>query len=606
MLEPTPQPGSVADPGVDFRPRVVAHERKRAKAPDPPADGEKAGILESREKGASLLRRKTSQGSSPGHEGKKVHEPQEELELPHHGRWPVPERIDHDALGSPPLTFVVFTRRGEKSFRDGPEERTDRRGQGIGHRDRAPGVGRAPFRVRQPMPPGQGPGVTGGDRDDRDDGGWRRSSKASLAGTDRSPYDVYEELRDSFSPSPMTPTRPLRTHIRPILGAILLGGVASCMEPIPAGNDAGPLGSAPERALIETLRLGGIEAGEEEAFQREPGLTVRPDGSIYVLHSERGRIAAFDAEGSFQLWLGGQGEGPGEFRIAASIGRVDDTLWVRNFPEPRISRFLPDGTHVSTRTALYDFGIPLSAPAGISGVLRGDRVYVEAAGFPVGQDGQVQLPALVGDPELTRMDTLFTVPSPRGRLGGTAFAPFRQPPYHHLAPDGSGVVLAEWSEHAPGELMVRFFGPDAGERWSWRLSVPPQPISDALRDSVVEDGAEVLRTLAERLRELGVPEAQIPSLTHAEIESQIYLPEAEPPIRDVRVGIDGTIWLQRSDGPREGPWVAFEPDGTALFQVRLPHGATLRQASREAVWGVESDEMEVPFVVRWDVADSRP
>lgn len=86
-----------------------------------------------------------------------------------------------------------------------------------------------------------------------------------------------------------------------------------------------------------------------------------------------------------------------------------------------------------------------------------------------------------------------------------------------------------------------------------------------------------------------------------EVLRQVFLPGYYPPIRAVRLGIDGTVWVQRTDGLDEGPWVALAPDGTPQFQVGLPEKATLRHGSSEAIWGTEIGEMDVPHVVRWEI-----
>ena len=72
--------------------------------------------------------------------------------------------------------------------------------------------------------------------------------------------------------------------------------------------------------------------------------------NIYILDGTTQEIQVFDAEGGFLRTLGGQGEGPGEFReaLGPAIAR-GDTLWVADGRAPRYSIFAPDGTFIGTR-----------------------------------------------------------------------------------------------------------------------------------------------------------------------------------------------------------------------------------------------------------------
>lgn len=142
---------------------------------------------------------------------------------------------------------------------------------------------------------------------------------------------------------------------------------------------------------------------------------------------------------------------------------------------------------------------------------------------------------------------------------------------------------------------------------SWTLSVRPVPLPDALRDSLVYAGRDRVREARRRALEQNLFEEYAPSVPTAdEVAEAAYLPARSPPIRDVLLGLDGTVWLQRADGLAEGPWLALGPDGTPLFRVTLPAGAHLREASGEALWATTTDELGIPYVVRWDVVDPEP
>jgi hypothetical protein len=366
------------------------------------------------------------------------------------------------------------------------------------------------------------------------------------------------------------------------------------------------LDAVPERILEPAYRLGGPDAPEHLSFQSPPQVAVGRSGHLYVQHAEQGRVAVLDEAGGFVRWIGGLGEGPGEFQIAAAIGLVGDTLWVRNWPTPRISRFLTDGTHISTERTLYDFDYRMTAPAGVSGYLEGGRAWIEPDALVAGQEGQIELPVMVGDRAMSTEDTLFTVPNPRGRLAGMAFAPFEQPPFHDAAADGRGILLAEWSETNAGAVRVRFFSPAGSEEQSWTVAFTEKPVSSALRDSLIDAGIASVEALAERLAGQGIPAGSYrETISRTDVEAEVYLPHFSPPVRRVLVGVDDTYWIQLTTGQAEaGDWLAFDTAGAPLFRVRVPDGARLQQASRKSVWATLQDALDVSYVVRWDLVES--
>lgn len=123
-----------------------------------------------------------------------------------------------------------------------------------------------------------------------------------------------------------------------------------------------------------------------------------------------------------------------------------------------------------------------------------------------------------------------------------------------------------------------------------------------LRDSLVSAARTHVTEVRDRFIAQGLPAEQAPAVpSAAEVRERAYLPAYHPPIRAVRIGVDGTIWLQRTDGLRPGPWVAFDRSGTPLFRLSLPEGASFHHGSRGSVWGTQLDADDVPYLVRWAI-----
>src|SRR5690606_31953282 len=84
------------------------------------------------------------------------------------------------------------------------------------------------------------------------------------------------------------------------------------------------------------------------------------------------------------------------------------------------------------------------------------------------------------------------------------------------------------------------------------------------------------------------------------------LPRTSPPVREIQAGVDGTIWLLREYQVDRDRWEVYDAEmrllGAVEFSSRTPmwdvpriHVRLLR-ASLDEVWGVEVDELEVPYV----------
>ena len=102
-----------------------------------------------------------------------------------------------------------------------------------------------------------------------------------------------------------------------------------------------------EWTLEEDLRISGPPGGY---LGMVVAVAADSRDNIYILEYVTQEIHVFDPEGEFLRTLGGQGDGPGEFRDALGPAIAPgDTLWVADQRAPRYSIFAPDGTFIGTR-----------------------------------------------------------------------------------------------------------------------------------------------------------------------------------------------------------------------------------------------------------------
>ena len=127
-----------------------------------------------------------------------------------------------------------------------------------------------------------------------------------------------------------------------------------------------------EWKLEEDLRIWGPPEGY---LSLVVGLAADSRDNIYILDYVTQEIYVFDFEGDFLRTLGGQGDGPGEFRdaLGPAIG-PGDTLWVADRRAARFSVFSPDG---GTFLGAQRRGIAGGGPGTERCTLTSDSKYLE-------------------------------------------------------------------------------------------------------------------------------------------------------------------------------------------------------------------------------------
>ena len=72
------------------------------------------------------------------------------------------------------------------------------------------------------------------------------------------------------------------------------------------------------------------------------------------------------------------------------------------------------------------------------------------------------------------------------------------------------------------------------------------------------------------------------------------------PVREVRVGVDGSIWLKREE--EQGDlvwWTVLDEWGEPMASLRLPTRVAIRHIDGDSVWGFETDAVAVYYVVKY-------
>jgi hypothetical protein len=387
-----------------------------------------------------------------------------------------------------------------------------------------------------------------------------------------------------------------------------MGWMAGCTE----GNAELALDELPVWTATREVRIGSVD-DPLYAFSSVSDLQVGPDGTIYSLHIQEGMIRRWSPEGMPEGTMGRAGEGPAEFTSPRTMGWRGDTLWVFDSRNYRVSFFSADGTFLRTVTPRVDIGSR-------EGALVGD--YPARPNSPLG-DGSILgvTPGFSSDiveGRLTRiayvrmsvegemLDTIALLPrGPESVLGvmrddggGTFTAqPFGDQTMGMFTRDGNGFLVLERraaAEPGPAEFRLTRLSLAGDTTFSRAYSYEPVPIPRARVDSATEAIASSLHGfVGERT---GTTLAQ----WRGWVGDAIYAPAHHTPIANLLAGNDGTIWLASSPPTADAPeWVVLSAEGAPLASVELPAGVRVLVATRDAVWGVEQDELEVSYIVRY-------
>jgi hypothetical protein len=357
----------------------------------------------------------------------------------------------------------------------------------------------------------------------------------------------------------------------------------------------GQLSAQVDRVAEVRLTLGGLEAPEHLSFVRAPSILASGRDELFVLDRSAATVWVLDAGGALIRRVGGEGQGPGEFTSPQRLGLLSDTLWVTDFPSPRVSFFDANGSHLQTqRLESADLGVATSAPNSPTGFHRGGFLTVVPNSFPVGRSGRVELPVLHG-PRDGGLSSVGHVIQPPGLtiagVGHFGYNPVLIPPLVTEDRYGRGWVEATWLDESPDEVTVRRIGEDGVERWTTRVAIPSVLVG---RERLIDGGVEVAADIVEAAIRRGDVSGEIRDL----VEAGLYLPEATTSLENVFVDADDRTWLGIRH-PEDGlSWLVLDSSGAVRFRVVGVPEVEIRTAQGSVAWGVTTGDFDETYLVR--------
>lgn len=331
-------------------------------------------------------------------------------------------------------------------------------------------------------------------------------------------------------------------------------------------------GAGKQGQLVEDLRIGAMEGTGPDVWGTITAFAVSSAGHIAVLDGQAQEVRVFDSEGRFLRTIGRKGEGPGEFEGAVAVHfDRDDRIWVVDARNARYEVFDETGTHV--RSTSRRGGVVLGDPGMMTsiglldpvpqftreGEIREFYVVVDSAGLVVDS-----LPAI----HLGSMSQLRNV--------SVALAPYMSRTI--LAPTPSGDI---WFASTDQYVLFRRT-PDGDTTLVTELEAPSVALDETAQDSldvILKHSRQPIDAAA-----LGVGPQYLQSFS-ADAEGNLL-------VRSHLADGDGTAFEM------------FDPQGRFLGSVRAD--VTLESKPRVlfhrgAVYGVATDELGVPYLVRAQV-----
>ncbi len=383
---------------------------------------------------------------------------------------------------------------------------------------------------------------------------------------------------------------------------VLRGFTLAVLALLAAAACSPPAEVSLERPELRATRGQVFGANEGEgALSDVFDVDVGGDGRVFASEPNFARIVVFHADGSYERTLGRRGRGPGEFQAPGNLTWLGDTLTVLDFLQG-ITLMSADGEYhdrisfsVQGQSRSFPLGpiLPLAdgsvgsyAPSPGSDVLAG-RVTNEVW-LKMSRAGE-------------ELDTLAL-----RNLRGAFYAletPERTREFSH--PLSTSEVLAAPPNSAFLVLANRSI-PDPGvEAPTYGLTVLGLD-GDTIRSAAIRYRAVDLtgpdQDSIARATTSTDPAAENYASRVRAIRESVPWPRIYPAFSTVLVGSDGVVWvrrhLYRGDAVR---WDVFTSELEPRGSVYLPRSLDVKLVSGGAVYGVEADELDVPWIVRYDI-----
>lgn len=355
------------------------------------------------------------------------------------------------------------------------------------------------------------------------------------------------------------------------------------------------------------LEIGTGDGAEEYQFFDLKGAIRLSDGRIVVANGGSGELRYFDAEGVFLLSVGGEGEGPGEFRFLSFIARLPgDSVLTYDDALLRIQIFDSTGRFVRSLRAQSPWPGAYRPPKPV-GVLNARTMVAILSNARAGlKEGLGRLPNLLATVDLRtgRVDSLQTIlgveqivtPTERGvSLQGYTFGS-----YSDIAAGGNRIVTVDTELFSIDILDAEGTVVRKVRKETASIEVTAEDVLTYIEETLEQwppgMSARSIESYRRRIRD-GPVARFLPFLSSVELDSE------------------GNIWVEAFPRPGTGPapFFVFGLDGRLIAEIHLPPGldrdthalnAPSMDIGSDYVLGVWNDDSGVEYVRLYELTKS--
>lgn len=350
-----------------------------------------------------------------------------------------------------------------------------------------------------------------------------------------------------------------------------------------------------------STEIGSAEGDPEYMLFSVSDALRMPDGRIVVVNNGSREVRFYDSTGRYLDALGGEGEGPGEFRAPWRVRRLEgDTLVVWDMGYPGSLSFFDEAANYVDRSTIDRARLSVAMPQWFAegGELLPDGTFLlhlfKQEAPNMGRVGRYRSAGgwILSPVDVSRVDTVGFF------LGREQFG------YEYDGQVSSnGLQYGLNTFVTGGGAPVRIYVADSGQ-YEIRVFSSRGVIETIIRRSqepipVTEDE---IREAADQYRQRldQVPEEYRARLS-AYLEVVEY-PETKPALGTMKVDTEGNLWVMDTEKVDDHPAMSvFNPNGEWLGQVVLPTYVQIFEIGPNYVLGMRRNEFGIETVVLYEL-----